>query len=407
MKTGVIDSTHGMSTEAIDRKYNVRPFVDAPVVRENVNPLTLDAIDLSLFQDGPEFLQQRKDLAKALSKSITTYGFFNIVNFGFPKGKIDHLRSISQSVLELPYEIQLKYLASAARKEDELPGSIGGERGQGFKPKGYWAIKDGVRDSISLYNMRDIYHDSFLEHPERHPEILLAHLAEFEEYFSFLRRNVLEKLLRLCDLVLGVEEGSLAKFYFANAGTNKDDSGSRGRLMLYLPYKSEESSNNTDNMYLRGHSDISGFSFITSQPILALQIKDVFTGEWRYVNHRPDSLIVNCGDAMEFITGGYFKACMHRVVEPPNEQLAYDRLVLIFFSNPSSDAIMDPEQLQSPVLNDLGYTKSDKLKEWEKIDFEKWNSTKGPLLGKTAAGKANLLQVYGRLIERWHHFRKA
>ena len=37
---------------------------------------------------------------------------------------------------------------------------------------------------------------------------------------------------------------------------------------------------------------------------------------WPY----SDGLIVNIGDAMEFITGGYFKSSIHRVVGPPDDQ---------------------------------------------------------------------------------------
>lgn len=389
---------------AIDEKYNLRPFVDAPPTKEDLDPLTLTAIDLSLFEEGPENLHKRQDLANILAKSITTYGFFNVTNFGVSPEEIEHLRSVAQSLLELPHETQLKYLASAPVKEEESAGSIGGERGQGFKPKGYWAIKEGVRDSISLYNIRDVYHKAFLEHPERHPEILQAHLEEVTDYYKTIHLSVLPKLLRLCDLILGIEEGTLAEKYFAGTGTEADTAGSHGRLMLYTPYNSEESSLKTESTFLRGHSDLSAFAFITSQPVLALQIKDVYSGNWRYVNHRPNSLVVNVGDALEFITGGYFKACLHRVVEPPKDQLSFNRLVLIYFVNPSDDSLLDPESLNSPKLRELGLTKDDQLKSWEKIEFKEWNSFKGQLLGRTDAGKRNLLQIRGRFVERWHHF---
>ncbi len=49
------------------------------------------------------------------------------------------------------------------------------------------------------------------------------------------------------------------------------------------------------------------------QPILSLQIRDYFTGEWKRFRHRPGGLIVNIGDTMEFITGGN-KSSIHRVV---------------------------------------------------------------------------------------------
>lgn len=388
--------------EAIDTEHNLRPFLEAPRTKLDNNALELAAIDLSEFKEGEENLPQRLNLAKKLEKSVTTYGFFNLVNYGISSSEINHLRLISQSLLELPEEEKLKYLASAARKEDEKPGAIGGERGQGFKPKGYWAIKNGVRDSIDLYNVRNPYYDLFLEEREAHPLILQAHLDEVAHFYNHLHRVVLPKLLALCDLILGVKEGTLLNSYFHNSGTNEDNSGSHGRFMIYRPYENQELSKETDNTFLRGHSDISAFSFITLQPILALQIRDVYSGKWRYVQHREDSLIVNIGDALEFITGGYFKACTHRVIEPLPDQAQYNRLVVIYFCNPSEDAKLDPEQIKSKKLHDLGYTREIKLKNWDDISFKTWNNAKGQLLGRSNAGERNLLQVYGRAVERWH-----
>lgn len=388
----------------IDKKYNVRPFVDPPLSSSEVEKVTLDAIDLSLFKEGDEFLELRKKLANQLERSITTYGFLNLVNFGIPKQEIEHIRAIAQSVLTLPDDVKLKYLASAATKEQESSRSIGGERGQGFKPKGYWAIKNGVRDSIDHYNFRDTYLDSFTEQRDQHPEIAAYHLKEIADYYNKIQREILPKVLRLCDLILEVPEGTIQRNYFPNLGTNYDDSASHGRFMMYHPYENQIESDKTNSTFLRGHSDISAITFITSQPILALQIKDYFDGSWKYVQHRPDSLIVNIGDAMEFISGGYFKAVLHRVIEPPEDQKHSKRLVIIHFCNPSSSADLDPESLESPKLARLGYTKQDKLKSWEKIKFHHWNYVKGSLLGRLEAGDRNLLQFFGRTIERWHHF---
>lgn len=383
-------------------EYELSPFVDVHPTKVDLNPLNLLAIDLSLFKDGDENLEQRLELAKVLESSVTTYGFFNLINFGVVPEVVEHIRSISKAVLTLPTEVKLNYLASAATKEQETDEKIGGERGQGFKPKGYWAIKNGVRDSIDLYNVRDTYHDEFLQHPERHPAILQYHLRDIADYFNYIHREVLPKLLRLCDLILNIPEGTIAEKYFDQYATNEDDSGSHGRLMMYSPYENFTDSSSTSNTFLRGHSDISALTFITSQPMLSLQIKDVYSGEWRYVNHRPNSLIVNIGDALEFISGGYFRACLHRVIEPPLDQMGFRRLVVIYFCNPRNGCELDPELLKSTKLTDLGYSKKDKLKEWEKIQFSNWNDTKGKLLGRTDVGERNLLKVYGRFIERWH-----
>lgn len=381
-----------------------KTFVECPESKADVAAVQLDSIDLSLYKEGEEFFEQRKQLAKQLQKSITTHGFFNIVNFGINQEKLEYIRDVAYNVVTLPDEVKEKYLASAATKEQETTKTIGGERGQGFKPKGYWAIQNGVRDSIVHYNFKNTYHDSFIENYDKHPELVAQHINEIADYYNTIHREILPKLLSLCDIILEVPEGSLLKNYFPNSGTNEDDSESHGRFMLYQPYGSDDLIKKSSQTWLRGHSDISAFAFITSQPMLSLQIKDYFDGEWKYVKHKPNSLIVNIGDAMEFISGGLFKADIHRVINPPEDQKTYERLAIIYFCNPSATADLDPEKLNSPYLNRIGLSKADKLKDWEKIQFHHWNYTKGYLLGRAYAGEKSSLQFFGRTIERWHHF---
>lgn len=382
-------------------------FIECPESKADVEAVQLDSIDLSLFKEGEEFLEQRQQLAQHLKRSITTHGFFNIVNFGVSQDELEYIRDVAYNVVTLPDEVKAEYLASAATKELETPKTIGGERGQGFKPKGYWAIQNGVRDSIVHYNFKNTYHDKFIKNYEAHPELVGQHIKEIANYYNTIHREVLPKLLALCDIILEVPEGSLLKNYFHNSGTNEDDSDSHGRFMLYQPYESEDLIEKSGQTWLRGHSDISAFAFITSQPMLSLQIKDYFDGKWKYVKHKPNSLIVNIGDAMEFISGGLFKADIHRVIHPPEDQKTYERLAIIYFCNPSSTADLDPENLNSPYLHRIGLDKSDKLKDWEKIQFHHWNYTKGYLLGRSFAGEKSKLQFFGRTIERWHHFSKS
>ena len=79
--------------------YNLRPFIEAQPSKTNIKHVELDAIDLSLFQEGPEFLSQRQQLAAKLESSLSTYGFFSLINHGIDLETFDRLRSIAQSVL--------------------------------------------------------------------------------------------------------------------------------------------------------------------------------------------------------------------------------------------------------------------------------------------------------------------
>lgn len=391
----------------LDNSYNVRPFVEAPPIENGtVEVIKLEAIDLSQFEYGPEGLKGRQRLAKQLEGTITTSGFFNVVNIGYESEKLEYLKAIAQSLLELPESEKEKYYSGAPTSEQDLENKkkgLGAERGEGFKPKGFWKMsEDGVRDSIVHFNFRDAkLPNTFRGKSSSYPELFSKHWKEVHEYYHYLHTVVLRKILYLCDIILQIPEGTLYDKFFSLAPNEsiEDSSGGHGRFMMYHPLTKSDAAK-TKGSWLRGHSDISAFSIITSQPILALQIKDYESGLWKYVGYRPDSVICNVGDALEFLTGGYFKASIHRVVLPPEAQLNYKRLVVIDFINPKQETVIHPRSLDSVKLKNLGL---DERPEWDKITYSQWDDVKGKLLGADRVGERNLLKYYGRNIERWHH----
>ena len=62
---------------------------------------------------------------------------------------------------------------------------------------------------------------------------------------------------------------------------------------------------------------------------------------------------------MEFLSGGYYKATIHRVVQPPPDQRGYNRLGAFYFAIPDDNLKLSP-LLESPVLQRLGI--SDRFK---------------------------------------------
>lgn len=392
--------------EAIKKKYDFREFVEATPPKPSQQEIVkLDSLDFSHYIEGDEGLEARKYLARTLEKSLSTNGFINIINWGFPEEKLKFLRSLAQSILNLPQSEKLKFLAGSTQADiEDRSKSLGGETAVGFKPKGYWAMKNGVRDAVEMYNFRDMLQDDFFFDPDRkYPEIVRAFLPEIAEYFRHIHFSVLRKLCNLVDLVLELPEGYLWENFYKVYRNDLLHSGQGfGRFMHYLGMNAEDE-RLTRRQWLRGHSDQGAFTFITSQPILSLQIRDNDTGKWKYVGHRPHSLIVNIGDAMEFITGGYFKSTIHRVVAPPDEQRKFRRMVLIYFNEPNLTTLLDPEALSSPKLKRLGYSKP---KEWDEISFAQWGQGKRNLFGKSSVNNVQgsdpkPVKIYGRYHERW------
>ena len=60
-------------------------------------------------------------------------------------------------------------------------------------------------------------------------------------------------------------------------------------------------------------------------------------------------------DALEFLSGGYLKSTVHRVVRPPADQADRPRLSLIYFARPEAKVRLEP--VRSPLLERLGLQK--------------------------------------------------
>jgi isopenicillin N synthase-like dioxygenase len=99
-----------------------------------------------------------------------------------------------------------------------------------------------------------------------------------------------------------------------------------------------------------GHTDYNTLTFLFYQPVAGLQVKT--KDSWKYVRSNPGEIIVNVADALEFLSGGYLKSTVHRVVRPPGDQADSPRLGLIYFARPEADVKLEP--VRSPLLERLG-----------------------------------------------------
>lgn len=66
---------------------------------------------------------------------------------------------------------------------------------------------------------------------------------------------------------------------------------------------------------------------------------------------------MNIADVLQFITNGFLKSSIHRVVVPPADQADVDRHGVLYFVRPEDDTELVPTK-DSPVLQRLGYDKA-------------------------------------------------
>ncbi|KAI0828008.1 Clavaminate synthase-like protein [Trametes gibbosa] len=312
----------------------------------------LETLDLSTIA-GENYELVPEDVVKTIGDAFARDGFIYATNHGLSSEQIQRQFSIAQYAFDgVPEEDKTRYAAKILEEGDFT----------GYKPRGHWKLK-GVRDQIEHFSLGG---QSYT--PERRAQIFPPALSplvdEIEEFTEYNHDHIFRKILTVLSLVL-----KLPPSYLWNLASNKDERFDLFRYALYHPPTAEEDAK-TDGVRLQGHTDFNAVSLLYSQPIVSLQVL-MPDGVWRYVRHVPDALVINLGDAMHFISGGYLKQTIHRVVSPPDPaQVPYRRLGVFYFAQFNRSTRLTPIAA-SPVASGTGVTffdegrKSPTAWEWE------------------------------------------
>ncbi|KAJ7025422.1 Clavaminate synthase-like protein [Mycena alexandri] len=348
-------------------------YMAPPTTEENLDYADLAVIDISKAQDA----QGRAELTRQVSKAMETHSFSYVVNHGYTTTQV--LRSnLPQFCL-----VTLNFGISTERMFDIADVAFSGvdvdekrvytakmkEEGtyQGYKPTKYWHIDNGVRDQVEQYNInRDV-----TKRP--HPEALRPFLGEIEAVARHTHFNILHPVLRLLALGLELPEDALVNLHgFSSVGETHD---------------------------------IGTITVLYSQPVSALQIlrRD---GKWKWIKHIENAAVVNVGDALEFISGGYYRGTIHRVVQPPAGQQNYPRLGLFYFTMTDDNVKLVP-LTESPVLQRVGIVR--RYDDADAPTMEAWRRSRTSAYGqselKAASGSEGKVEeevVGGVLVKHYN-----
>jgi len=287
-------------------------------------------LDLSLF-DTPGGKQR---LAAQLLDAINEIGFFYITNFGLSQEEIDKQFAIGKAFFELPTEEKLRYRADLEN---------GGYNG--YKPMGTRELKPGIYDNTEIYNVPKF--TSTYRRP--HPMLIKDQWATIEKFGRHIHEEVVGRLLVLIAIVLELPEDYLLKHH-----RYEEKSDCHLRYMKYHS-RTAEVNGQLDGIWSKGHTDFGSLTLLFRQPVAALQVRTP-AGEWKYVKPHPGSITVNIADSLSFITNGFLKSSIHRVVAPPPDQAHLDRLGVLYFVRPEDEFELRP--VESPAMKRLGYTKA-------------------------------------------------
>jgi len=329
-------------------------YVPGPPTQVNLDYADLTIIDLAKAST-PE---GRAELAAQARDAMREQGFFYVINHGYSQQQNDRIFDIADvPFAQVGDDEKQKYQGRMLQT-----GSY-----QGYKLRNYWHIAAGVHDQLEHYNInRDVT-------KKEHPKAVRPLLPEIESFAKQNHLHVLHPILRLLAVGLELPENTFVNYHgYDHVGE------SYVRFMKYYP-RSDDEEAITNNVWLKGHTDFGTITILWSQPIAALQILSP-DGKWRWIRHIDNALVINAGDAMEFLSGGYYKATIHRVVQPPKDQRGYTRVGAFYFAM-TDDAVKLVPHSESPVLQRAGIRR--RFDDESVPTMEQWRRGRTSAYGKT------------------------
>ncbi len=279
----------------------------------------IPSLDLADFTAGDA--TQKQKFVQDLGAAFSNIGFVAIKNHGLSEEKRVRLYDTTKSFFQLSEDTKQQYALPEHNYQRGYTGK-GKETAKGF----------------TKADLKEFYHigQEFTEETAQKVPILKEYpqnifpeeVPEFEESmvetFRTLEKAGLE-LLRAIALYLKLPED-----YF-------DDKASFGNSILrpihYFPLNPDEVEDGS--VRAAAHGDINLITLLMGASADGLQVQRL-DGKWIPVTALPDQVVVNVGDMLERLTNKVLKSTIHRVVNPPKEQLGTSRYSIPFFMHARS-----------------------------------------------------------------------
>ncbi|KAI0089615.1 hypothetical protein BDY19DRAFT_113838 [Irpex rosettiformis] len=322
----------------------------------------LDYADLAIIDLAKAATPEgRAEQATKARDALREVGFFYVVNHGLSQTATERIFDIANvPFTQVPDDEKKEHVARMLEE-----GSY-----QGYKPRQYWHVDGGVRDQVENYNLNRIVTK------KQHPQALRPLLPEIDQ-FARHNHSVLHEVLKLLALGLEIPENTFVDLH----GWDKVGE-TYVRFMKYYP-RSADDEEKSKQVWLKGHTDFGSITVLWSQPVSALQILSP-NGQWKWIRHIDNALVINAGDCMEFISGGFYKATIHRVVQPPSDQRGYTRLGAFYFAIPDDNVKLVPIS-GSPVLDKVGIRR--RFEDGNAPTAETWRKGRTSAYGKSSLKK--------------------
>ncbi|KAI8956822.1 Clavaminate synthase-like protein [Daldinia sp. FL1419] len=315
------------ASQSHNSKVIVKPWIRPNTTSESLQYAELPKIDLSRF-DKPG---GKQELAGQLYDAVTKVGFWSVVNTGIDDERVLRQFSIGNAFFKEPLEEKRRFPCNFAEGEYF-----------GYRENSRWIGDTGIKENVEMLNI-----------PKAIPafgDIGKHRIVEqsWDEIASFHRDlfdKVVLKLFVLISIILELPEN-----YLADAHAYDEESDDHLRYMIYN-VRSQGEWDKAQAYSKGGHTDFGSLTLLFSQHVAGLQIRTP-EGEWKYVSPVEGGITCNAADTLTFLTNGFIKSTIHRVVTPPKDQINIPRLGLLYFNRPGANTPM--KTVPSPLLGRLG-----------------------------------------------------
>ena len=128
----------------------------------------------------------------------------------------------------------------------------------------------------------------------------------------------------------------------------KDSKTNLLRIIHYPPFIGSE-----DSQSLRAapHEDINLITLLVAGTKPGLEAQDK-NGNWHKISTNPGTIIVNIGDMLKEVSGGYYPSTTHRVVNPSSESANNSRFSMPLFLHPRDNVQLSKQYTAKAYLKE-------------------------------------------------------
>jgi len=286
-------------------------------------------IDISSLINKGVKSPQSFDTIKKIKKACEEVGFFTVINHGISKISVEKILSNGRKFFSLPLEQKLTFAPQKWNKKNNtfyrgyFPSTVNGKEGL------------DIGDPLLTTSMKELTQKEKFEVNHEMSSIDTEWQTNINDYYDqiFNFGIILFKALISC-----ISDN----FELADIAFQRPKTFSTLRFNFYPKQAKPVEISSQDGVALgcETHVDSGILTILYQDKKGGLQVQNRNTLEWYDVPHDPNSLVINSGLALQFLTNDYFKATNHRVLINKEE-----RISIPFFFEPSYDFDLNPNYL--------------------------------------------------------------